>query len=244
MTPHELVALKKFGGSIVVGLPPSILAAIDLREGDRVVMECLPPRRLLLTKEGPQLRPTDFLELEIDLLEKKKILINSDLEYKTYQFNKNMPEDEGMHDASIAQAILYSLVRERNRIDVEIAEKRLALYEIQAGPVGTPAKSESAPRAEDQAELVLDNKPSVNAAGKSNLSQLLDEFESTVKRKADKRFAQLLRKEILASNPPQLTGSTRYRLSKWCHTGGAYRGGMVVARRISEELFGRVIDRG
>jgi len=44
-----------------------------------------------------------------------------------------MPCDEGMSDNDVAILILPELIRDRDRLDVELAEKRIQLYEIQGG---------------------------------------------------------------------------------------------------------------
>ncbi len=73
------------------------------------------------------------LELEIDLLQKKRAALESDLEYKKRQYDKNMPCDEGMSEPDVAVLAMSSIERDRDRIDVQISEKRLELYDLQAG---------------------------------------------------------------------------------------------------------------
>ena len=85
---------------------------------------------------------SERLELEIDLLEKKKRALESDLRYKEYQHKSGMACDEGMSDDSVTILVLGELGRDRDRLDVEIAEKRMQLYDLQAGP---PAGTQSIP---------------------------------------------------------------------------------------------------
>jgi antitoxin component of MazEF toxin-antitoxin module len=127
----EFVKVRTVAGSVVVSLPQSVLAPVGIKAGDRVVVEAAPPRRLIITKEGETMTSTQRLELEIDLLEKKKKALASDLRYKERQYNSCMPCEEGMADNEIAILIMSSLVRDQDQVDVEIAEKRLELYEIQ-----------------------------------------------------------------------------------------------------------------
>jgi hypothetical protein len=75
------------------------------------------------------------------------------------------------------------------------------------------------------------------------LEDLLKSFENAVKRECDKTLALELRLELLISIPPMLTQRTFQRLARWCKTDGIYGDGMMIAQRISELLFGRVIDR-
>jgi antitoxin component of MazEF toxin-antitoxin module len=135
MSVREIVKVRMVAGSLVVSLPQSVLEPVGLKEGDRVVVEASPPRRLLITKEGKIMTSTQRLEMEIDLLEKKKIAMESDLTYKARQHNDGMPCDQGMEDNDVAILMLMQLVRDRDRLDVEIAEKRMQLYEVQAGDV-------------------------------------------------------------------------------------------------------------
>lgn len=57
---------------------------------------------------------TQHLGLEIDLLEKKKTAIESDLRYKARQYNGNMPCEPGLEDEDTAFLILMSLAQVRH----------------------------------------------------------------------------------------------------------------------------------
>lgn len=78
---------------------------------------------------------TERLELEIDLLERKRRAIESDIRYKAKQHNDSMPTEEGLNDPEVALLLLTGLQRDRDRIDVEIGEKKLALYDLQGGAI-------------------------------------------------------------------------------------------------------------
>lgn len=75
------------------------------------------------------------------------------------------------------------------------------------------------------------------------LDRLLLFFESEVKRETDKKLALELRIQLLNSVPPAITENTFKRLAKWCKTDGIYGDAMQAAQRVSELLFGRIIDR-
>ena len=92
------------------------------------------PQKIVVAHGTPACRPS-FSTFKIDVLEKKKAAIDSDLKYKLEQYNKNMPCDEGMSDNDVAVLVFHELSRDRDKLDVEIAEKRLALYDLQAGAV-------------------------------------------------------------------------------------------------------------
>ena len=73
---------------------------------------------------------SERLELEIELLEKKTAALKSDITYKNYQYENNTPCEPGM-DGDVGPLLLMSgLERDRARLDVEIAEKRMQLYDI------------------------------------------------------------------------------------------------------------------
>ncbi len=82
---REIVKVREVAGSVVITLPQSVLSPIALAPGDRVLVEAAPPRRLVITKEGQTMHSTVRLELEIDLLQKKRAALESDLEYKKRQ---------------------------------------------------------------------------------------------------------------------------------------------------------------
>jgi bifunctional DNA-binding transcriptional regulator/antitoxin component of YhaV-PrlF toxin-antitoxin module len=130
---RETVKVREVAGSVVVTLPQSVREPIDLKPGDRVLVEAAPPRRLVITKEGHTMNSTTRLELEIELLQKRRAALESDLEYKRRQYDKNMPCDEGMSEPDVAMLVMSSIERDRDRIDVQISEKRLELYDLQGG---------------------------------------------------------------------------------------------------------------
>lgn len=79
---------------------------------------------------------------------------------------------------------------------------------------------------------------------KPRLQKLIAEFELSAKREIDRSLAMKLRSELLEIEPPYVSRSTLLQLSKWCKTNSPlYWDGMDVARRISELLFGCVVDR-
>jgi hypothetical protein len=79
---------------------------------------------------------------------------------------------------------------------------------------------------------------------KPRLEKLIAEFESSAKRNIDRSLALKLRNELLESDTPYVSRPTVLQLARWCKTNSSlYWDGMDVARRISELLFGRVVDR-
>ena len=138
---RELLKIREVAGSTVVTLPQSILDPIGLRPGDRVLVEATPPRRITLTKEGATMQSTARLELEIDVLEKRRQALESDLAYKGRQHETSMPCDEGMSDPDVALLLMSRLARDRDRLDFEIAQKKIELYDL----LGVPSNDEDVP---------------------------------------------------------------------------------------------------
>jgi hypothetical protein len=79
---------------------------------------------------------------------------------------------------------------------------------------------------------------------RSQLDQLLRTFNSAVRRQIDRSVSDKLRRELLDSSPPFISAATMGQLAKWCKTENPlYWDGMEVARKISQLLFGCVLDR-
>lgn len=128
---REILRVRKVGGTLVVTLSQPILEAVKLKEGDRVLVEPLPPKRILISKEEKLMPNTRRIELEIVALEAKQAAVQSDIDYKVYQNNNSMPCEPGMDDESIVGLALRQLAHERDKIAAELAQKRLELFELQ-----------------------------------------------------------------------------------------------------------------
>ena len=131
---RDIMKVREVAGSVVVTLPQPILDPIGLRPGDRVLVEAAPPRRIVITKEGETMQSTTRLELEIDVMEKRRRALESDLAYKRRQHEKDTPHDDGMADSDVALLLMSGLARDRDQLDFEIAQKKLELYDLQGGP--------------------------------------------------------------------------------------------------------------
>ena len=147
---RELLKVREVAGSTVVTLPQSILDPTGLRPGDRVLVEATPPRRVTLTKEGATMQSTARLELEIGVLEKRRQALESDLAYKGRQHEMNTPCDDGMSDPDVALLLMSGLTRDRDRLDFEIAQKKIELYDL----LGVPSNDKDAPVSPPPAEEV------------------------------------------------------------------------------------------
>ena len=128
---REILKVRKVGGTLVVTLTQSVLEHVKLEEGDRVLIEALPPKRVIISKEEKAMPNTRRIELEIEALEARRTAIQSDLDYKHYQHKSGMPCDPGMEDNSVAGLALHDLRHQRDEVAAVIAEKRLELFDLQ-----------------------------------------------------------------------------------------------------------------
>ena len=81
---------------------------------------------------------SERLELEIDLLEKRKQAIESDQKYKLEQYNNFFFTEAGMSD-DVFRLVMRELNRDRDQLDVEIAEEARPLR-----PSGCPCRGKAA----------------------------------------------------------------------------------------------------
>jgi antitoxin component of MazEF toxin-antitoxin module len=119
------------GGSAVVSLPRTILQAAQIEIGEKVIVEVVAVNRISLFKEGRTMPSLERLELELESLEKDSQALLSDYQFKHYQYSSSMPVEAGMEDNSDAQLRLQQLIRDRHRIEAEIAKKRLLQFDLQ-----------------------------------------------------------------------------------------------------------------
>jgi len=111
------------------------------------------------------------------------------------------------------------------------------------------AEVSPAPRLRDRERHAPGQSPAIDVEvlpniDKQRLTSLIGEFEAAAKRRIDVSLAVNLRREALECDPPALTRATTLQLARWCKTNNpVYWDGMEVAKKISNLLFGRVLDR-
>jgi len=123
---RDVLKVRKVGGTLVVTLTQSVLEEVQLTEGDRVLIEALPPRRILISKEVPNVPSTRRIELELQVLEAKCESFESQMTYAVADYNLS-----GSGDSDCLDAQLKYLRSERDKVAVVIAEKKLELFEVQ-----------------------------------------------------------------------------------------------------------------
>ena len=114
---------------------------------------------------------------------------------------------------------------------------------IESPLAGSPTRP-SVPRSDPGERLGVTEFQLQPDLDKAKLESLILAFEAAAKRRIDVSLALKLRKEILESETPFLSRATALQLAKWCKTNNpVYWDGMEVAKKISEELLGHVLDR-
>src|SRR5437667_12205372 len=69
---REILKVRKVGGTLVVTLTQAIIEEVQVGEGDRVLIEALPPKRILISKEGKKCPQQDELNLNSKLCKPRK----------------------------------------------------------------------------------------------------------------------------------------------------------------------------
>jgi hypothetical protein len=128
---RDIVKLRKVAGSMVISVPQSILSETQILEGDRVLIEALPPNRLVITKEMQTMPSAQRAELELAVLEARKSALELDSESKVWQHNNGMELDLTLMDGDVFALTMMERNRELADLDVEIAKKRLEIFELQ-----------------------------------------------------------------------------------------------------------------
>ena len=111
---------------MVVTLTQAILDKIALVEGDRVLIEAVPPKRILITKEEASMPNSRRIDLELQILEARRESFESQMKCAVAEYNQS-----GTIDSSDLEYALRFFEAERDKVAVEIAQKRLELFEMQ-----------------------------------------------------------------------------------------------------------------
>jgi antitoxin component of MazEF toxin-antitoxin module len=126
-----MVKVRRVGQTLVVTLTQEVLRQVPLVEGDRVLIEPLPPRRIILSKEEKTMPTTKRLELELGVLKSKLKSKESSLTFLETQHNLDMPVEDAATDDKVFELTMRQLVRDRDQVAMEIAEKELSLFDAQ-----------------------------------------------------------------------------------------------------------------
>ena len=111
----------------MVTLTHSVLAEVPIEEGDKILIEGAPPRRVILSKEETKVPNSRRAELEIEVLEAKRQATESEMESVVAQHNNGY----GFEDDSVMEVVMAQLRHTRDGLGAEIAQKRLHLFDLQ-----------------------------------------------------------------------------------------------------------------
>lgn len=118
---------------MVVTIPQAVLDDVQIAEGDKVLLESLPPDRIFILKENKKMPSARRAELELEVLKSRKNLLNSEIDFAITQHNQSMPCELGMDDPAIVELRQKELQKSRDQITLEIAEKNLQIFELEGG---------------------------------------------------------------------------------------------------------------
>ena len=115
---------------MVVSIPQTILAEMELIEGDRVLVQATSPSRLVITKETSAMPNSQRVELELAVLEARVDALNAESESLVWQHNNGMELNLALTDQSAFTLTMIEQTRKSAELQVEIARKRLELFEV------------------------------------------------------------------------------------------------------------------
>ncbi len=133
---RDTVKARKVGDSVVITLTKPILDAVEISEGDSLVLETTTSGRVIARKEGRLVTASERMELELELVEKKRAALDAETECILSQYNNSMPiAHPWVNDSSVMEIVMSDMRWQKSKLDIEIIEKRLELFE--AGGVET-----------------------------------------------------------------------------------------------------------
>ncbi len=123
---RDIIKVRKVGGTLVVTLTQAVLEQVALAEGDRVLIEALPTKRILISKEEATVPNTRRIELELQILNAKRESFSSQISHAVAEYNNH-----GGIESDDLEVMLKYWEAERDKVAVAIAEKNLELFELQ-----------------------------------------------------------------------------------------------------------------
>jgi hypothetical protein len=123
---RDILKVRKVGGTLVVTLTQGVLEQVPMAEGDRILIEALPPKCILISKEEKTVPNTRRIELELQILEAKRESFGSQMSHAVAEYNNH-----GGIESDDLEVMLKYWESERDKVAVTIAEKNLELFELQ-----------------------------------------------------------------------------------------------------------------
>jgi antitoxin component of MazEF toxin-antitoxin module len=122
---RDILKVRKVGATLVVTLTQGVLEKVSLTEGDRVLIEALPPNRIIISKEQETVPNTRRVELELAILEARLGSLESQMTYEVSRYNN----DGGIESSDLDHFIKFCQL-EKDKVAVAIAEKQLELFDL------------------------------------------------------------------------------------------------------------------
>jgi antitoxin component of MazEF toxin-antitoxin module len=142
---RDIVKVRKVGQSLVVTLTQDVLGDVPIEEGDRVLLESSPPRRIILSKESAIASNSRRLELELELLEAQKDELESENEMEVAEYNSGLCQESELFTRDEMKYFVAQQMAKIAPIKVEIAKKKLELFDAQGVDLPPQKKKETKP---------------------------------------------------------------------------------------------------
>ena len=131
MFDQDNVKARRVGDSVVITLTKPILASTGISDGDSLLLEALAEGRILIAKEGKAVSIPKKLELELEVLKRHKDAIEAEMHLAVHEHNSSMPTaHQGIEDSVIMEGSIREWTWELRKVELEIAQKRLQLFEL------------------------------------------------------------------------------------------------------------------
>ena len=128
---RDMAKLRNVGGTLVVTLTQAILNTLEMQDGDRLLLEAIPPHRVMITKEVETMPSSRKAELELQVLERKQAGARQQIHFIQEQMRLHMPLDLAYDNPDIVSLTITQKETEIIALEVEIAQKQLELFDLQ-----------------------------------------------------------------------------------------------------------------
>ena len=126
---RDTVKARQVGESLVITLTKPLAEEAGVTKGDILLLEALNDGRILVRKETIPMNPTQSLELELSILEKRRQALQKERDYILWQYNNNTPSHHaGIEYPELMEGTMQCNAWEISKLDVKIAEKRLEIF--------------------------------------------------------------------------------------------------------------------
>jgi len=125
------VKARRVGDSVVITLAKAIMEETGISDGDSLLLEALAGGRILVAKEENVVSIPKKLELELEVLKGRKNTIQTEMELAVHEHNSGMPTAHpGIENDTIMEGSIREWTWELRKVELEIAQMQLQLYEL------------------------------------------------------------------------------------------------------------------